>query len=50
MGKRDRKPVLGVHAPRARPTVAGAFWLACVITLPVGGIAVVVELLIRWML
>lgn len=44
---RSDAPVLGVTAPRARPTMAGAFWLAMMISLPVGGVICLIEILWR---
>lgn len=32
--KQKPKPVLGVTAPPAKPTIAGGLWLASVATLP----------------
>ena len=45
----DPDPVLGVRAPRAKPTAAGAFWLAAVLSLPVAVLGLVLELLLRWL-
>ena len=46
---RSDKPILGVHAPRARPTVAGAFWLAALVTVPVALVGITIELALRWL-
>ena len=45
--KTPPKPVLGVTAARARPTTAGAFWLAAVITIPAGIALLLIEGMIR---
>ncbi|WP_175566893.1 hypothetical protein [Rhodovulum sp. ES.010] len=42
------KPVMGVHAPPPKPTAAGAFWLALVVTLPLAVLYGAVHLL-RWL-
>ncbi|WP_201742133.1 hypothetical protein [Mangrovicoccus ximenensis] len=40
-----RKPVLvlGIAAPRARPTLAAAFWLASAVSIPVGAVLITIE-------
>ena len=38
---------MGITAASARPTAAGAFWLAMVISLPVGALLCVIELALR---
>ena len=38
-----------MHAPRARPTAVGAFWLACVLSVPVFLGLSALELLWRWL-
>ena len=43
------KPVLGVTAARARPTIAGATWLAAIISLPIGLVLMAAELVWRWL-
>ena len=43
------EPILGVIAPRARPTFAGAFWLACVLALPVFVLLTAGETIWRWL-
>lgn len=48
--EKTNQPVLGVIARRARPTMAGAFWLASVVSIPLGCIALVIELALRWLL
>ncbi|WP_238547762.1 hypothetical protein [Meridianimarinicoccus roseus] len=40
--------VLGVNAPPPRPTRAGAFWLACLLSVPVFGVLSVLEWLWRF--
>ncbi|MEM8732043.1 MAG: hypothetical protein AAGF79_19180 [Pseudomonadota bacterium] len=47
--KRSKSAVLGVIAPPARPTRAGATWLGLVIALPVGALLCLVELIWRWL-
>lgn len=39
--------VLGIKAARARPTFSGAFWLASVVSLPMGVLGFGVDWLIR---
>jgi hypothetical protein len=41
------KPVLGVVAPSPRPTAAGAFWLASVVSVPVFLLLTLLDLLWR---
>ncbi len=41
--RRNSAPVLGIVAPRARPTFAGAFWLASLVSIPVGVILFTIE-------
>lgn len=49
MKKRRQAPsVLGVTAPRARPTPAGAVWLATLVSLPAGLAIVLIEAILRW--
>lgn len=43
------RAVLGVIAPPPRPTALGAFWVACVVTLPLAALWAVVTLL-AWLL
>jgi hypothetical protein len=45
--KSDPKPVLGVIAHPARPTLTGAFWLATCVSVPVFCILAVAELVWR---
>lgn len=40
---RPAPPVMGVTAARARPTIAGATWLASIVALPVFVILTMVE-------
>ena len=42
------RPVLGVVAPRARPTLAGGFWLAGLAALAGGVVLITIELALRW--
>ncbi|MEP3844654.1 MAG: hypothetical protein ABJM43_04855 [Paracoccaceae bacterium] len=39
--------VLGVRAPRAKPTLSGAFWLATMTSIPIGGLGFLVDWLLR---
>ncbi|MEM8628307.1 MAG: hypothetical protein AAGF32_10285 [Pseudomonadota bacterium] len=39
--KRSKNTVLGVTAPTARPTIAGGFWLASLVTLPVAALVAI---------
>lgn len=41
---RSKPPVHGVHAARAGPTVAGAFWLGMVMALPAGLVLFAIEM------
>lgn len=41
-----RKPVQGVYAPPARPTVRGGLWLALLVTLPLAALLGLVELIL----
>ncbi|MBE3638756.1 hypothetical protein [Mangrovicoccus algicola] len=45
--RRSRPPVLGHRAAPPRPTCAGAFWLASVLSLPAGLALVLAELGLR---
>ena len=47
--KRHADPILGVTAPRARPTVAGATWVAIAFTIPAAGLLLAAEVLWRWL-
>lgn len=47
--KRPADPILGVTAPRARPTVAGATWVALAVTIPAAGLLLAVEVMWRWL-
>lgn len=42
-------PILGVTAPRARPTLAGALWVASALSLPVFVLLTLAELAWRWL-
>jgi len=47
--KRTAQHILGVTAPRARPTVAGAAWVALVVTTPAALLLLGAEALWRWL-
>lgn len=42
-------PILGVTALRARPTFAGALWVASALSLPVFAVLSLAELAWRWL-
>jgi hypothetical protein len=47
MARNPRRTVLGVYAPPPRPTVAGALWLACVVSLPAGLLLGMIDIMWR---
>ena len=47
--KQSGHSILGVTAPRARPTVAGGAWVALVVTLPAAALLLGAEVLWRWL-
>ncbi len=48
--KSTSSKVLGVHAPPPQATLAGTFWLACVLSVPVAVLGVVAEVVLRVLL
>ncbi|MEL7344908.1 MAG: hypothetical protein AAFN59_08605 [Pseudomonadota bacterium] len=46
---RPSKPVFGVTAPRVRPTVAGAVWVALVVSVPLAVLLACVRVVLAFL-